>query len=63
VTTDDRSTSADGLASGGNGDRQLDCSEWLVVHGPSGMTFTNLPDDNVLAGVSFQARQSTMWAP
>ena len=50
VTTDDRSTYADGLASGGNVTANWTVLKNLVVQGPPGMTFTNLPDDSVLAG-------------
>jgi hypothetical protein len=50
VTTDDRSTYADGLASGGNVTANWTVLQDLVVQGPSGMTFTDLPDDSVLAG-------------
>lgn len=50
VTTDDRSTYADGLASGGNVTANWTVLENLVVQVPSGMTFTNLADGSVLAG-------------
>ena len=50
VTTDDRSTFAGGLDTGGDVD-----ANWIVltnptVIGPAGMTFTTLPDNSVLAG-------------
>ena len=50
VTTDDRSTFADGLHTGGDVD-----ANWIVlsspeVIGPTGMTFTTLGDQSVLAG-------------
>src|SRR5262245_35555739 len=50
VTTDDRSTYADGLAVGGNVSANWTVLTGLSVQGPSGMTFTILPDDSVLAG-------------
>jgi hypothetical protein len=50
VTTDDRSTYADGLAVGGNVTANWMVLQNLIVEGPAGMTFTNLPDDSVLAG-------------
>jgi hypothetical protein len=50
VTTDDRSTYADGLAVGGNVTANWTILQNLVMQGPFGMTFTNLPDDSVLAG-------------
>lgn len=50
VTTDDRTTFADGLHTGGDVD-----ANWIVltdpaVIGPAGMTFTTLVDESVLAG-------------
>jgi hypothetical protein len=50
VTTDDRTTFADGLHTGGDVD-----ADWIVltdaiVGGPAGMTFTNLIDGSILAG-------------
>jgi serine/threonine protein kinase len=53
VTTDDRSTFADGLDAGGDVD-----ANWIVLTNPTvsgtagigGMTFTTLPDNSVLAG-------------
>jgi len=50
VTTDDRSTYADGLPIGGNVTANWTVLEDLTVKCPSGVTFTNLPDDSVLAG-------------
>jgi hypothetical protein len=49
VTTDDRSTYADGLPIGGYVTANWTVLEDLTVKGPSGVTFTNLPDDSVLA--------------
>jgi hypothetical protein len=50
VTTDDRSTFADGLHTGGDVD-----ANWIVlanpaVVGPAGMTFSTLVDESILAG-------------
>jgi PEP-CTERM motif-containing protein len=50
VTTDDRSTYADGLAVGGNVTANWTVLDPISVHGPAGMTFTELPDDSILAG-------------
>ena len=50
VTTDDRSTYADGLPIGGNVTANWTVLTDLSVQGPSGMTFTTLPDDSILAG-------------
>ena len=49
VTTDDRSTYADGLAVGGNVTANWTVLSNLTVDGPSGMTFTELADHSVLA--------------
>jgi hypothetical protein len=50
VTTDDRTTFADGLHTNGDVD-----ANWIVltnpiVTGPAGMTFTSVADDSILAG-------------
>ena len=50
VTADDRSTYADGLRENGDVTANWTVLEDLVVEGPSGMTFTNLPDESILAG-------------
>jgi hypothetical protein len=50
VTTDDRSTYADGLAVGGNVTAHWTVLTNLVIQGPAGMTFTSLADDSVLGG-------------
>jgi len=50
VTTDDRSTYADGLAVGGDVTANWTVLTDLTVDGPPGMTFTTLPDDSILAG-------------
>ena len=50
VTTDDRSTFADGLRVGGDVDANWTILSNPVVNGPSGMTFTTLSDYSVLAG-------------
>jgi ISXO2-like transposase domain len=52
VTTDNRSTYADGLTVGGNVTANWTLLQNLVVQGPSGMTFANLRDESVLAGGS-----------
>ncbi len=49
VTTDDRSTYADGLPVGGNVTANWTVLTDLTLDGPAEMTFTNLPDDSVLA--------------
>jgi hypothetical protein len=49
VTTDDRSTYADGLREGGNVTANWIPLQNLVVQGPPGMTFSSLADDSVLA--------------
>ena len=49
VTTDDRSTYADGLREDGDVTANWTVLQNLSVQGPAGMTFTNLPDDSVLA--------------
>lgn len=56
VTTDDRSTFADGLATGGDV-----AANWTVltsptVTGPAGMTFSTLGDNSVLAGGTIAAQ-------
>jgi hypothetical protein len=53
VTTDDRSTFADGSDNGGDV-----TANWIIlgnpiVQGPGGMTFITLPDNSVLAGGTF----------
>ncbi len=45
TTTDDRSTFADGLTSGGDV-----TANWTVLTAPAGMTFTTLEDNSVLVG-------------
>jgi outer membrane protein assembly factor BamB len=50
VTTDDRSTFADGLDTGGAVNANWVVLENPIVHGPAGMTFTTLSDSSVLAG-------------
>jgi hypothetical protein len=60
VTTDDRSTYADGLPAGGNVTANWMVLQNLMVEGPAGMTFTNLPDDSVACWRgSSRARVST----
>ena len=50
VTTDNRSTFADGLDTGGAVAANWIVLENPIVHGPAGMTFTTLSDSSVLAG-------------
>jgi hypothetical protein len=50
VTTDDRSTFADGLHTGGDVGANWTILSSPVVTGPAGMTFTTLADQSVLAG-------------
>jgi hypothetical protein len=50
VTTDDRSTFADGLDTGGAVNANWVVLENPIVLGPAGMTFTTLSDSSVLAG-------------
>jgi hypothetical protein len=50
VTTDDRSTFADGLRVGGDVDANWTILSNPLVNGPEGMTFTTLSDYSVLAG-------------
>ena len=51
VTTDDRSTYADGLAEGGDVSANWTVlANPVVVYGPAGMTFETLSDHSVLAG-------------
>jgi hypothetical protein len=50
VTTDDRTTFADGLHTGGDVGANWIVLTNAVVNGPAGMTFTNLVDDSILAG-------------
>jgi hypothetical protein len=50
VTTDDRSTYADGLAEGGDVTANWTVLNPLTVQGPAGMTFTELSDHSILAG-------------
>jgi PEP-CTERM motif len=50
VTTDDRSTYADGLPVGGNVTANWRALRDLSVEGPQEMTFSELADDSVLAG-------------
>ena len=55
TTTDDRSTFADGLASGGDVTANWTVLTAPVVSGPAGMTFTTLGDNSVLVGGSTPA--------
>ena len=50
VTTDDRTTFADGLHTNGDVDANWIVLTNPVVSGPAGMTFTSLSDDSILAG-------------
>jgi hypothetical protein len=50
VTTDNRSTFADGLDTGGAVNANWIVLKNPIVHGPAGMTFTTLSDSSVLAG-------------
>jgi hypothetical protein len=50
VTTDDRTTFADGLHTNGDVDANWIILTNPVVSGPAGMTFTSLADDSILAG-------------
>ncbi|MBP0018221.1 MAG: PEP-CTERM sorting domain-containing protein [Cyanobacteria bacterium SBLK] len=50
VTTDDRSTFADGLGTNGDVTANWSVLDNAIVTGPSGMTFTTLGDDSILAG-------------
>jgi hypothetical protein len=50
VTTDDRSTFADGRQEGGDVTANWTVLSNPTVQGPAGMTFTTLSDDSVLAG-------------
>ena len=50
VTTDDRSTFADGLHTGGDVEANWTILSSPDVTGPAGMTFTTLGDQSVLAG-------------
>ncbi len=56
VTTDDRNTFADGLHTGGDVTANWTVLSNPLVSGPSGMTFTTLADDSVLAGGTIAAQ-------
>lgn len=56
VTADDRSTFADGLHTGGDVDANWTVLGSPTVVGPTGMTFTTLSDDSILAGGSIAAQ-------
>jgi hypothetical protein len=50
VTTDDRTTYADGLSNGGDVDANWTVLKNPLLQIPTGMTYTSLPDDSVLLG-------------
>ena len=50
VTTDDRSTFADGLDTNGDVTANWTILDNPIVSGPTGMTFTTLADNSILAG-------------
>ena len=55
VTSDDRSTFADGLYTGGDVTADWTVLTGPVISGPLGMTFTLLGDDSILAGGTIPA--------
>ena len=58
VTTDDRSTFADGLHTGGDVGANWTVLSTPAVSGPAGMTFTTLGDQSILAGGVIAAQGS-----
>jgi hypothetical protein len=60
VTTDDRTTFADGLDTGGDVEANWTVLTHPTVSGPEGMTFTTLADHSILVGEPSPLRASTL---